>query len=125
LTAADSSSLISFLEGETTPDVSLVREGLRLDTLWLPPPVKTELMSRTVVGATFDDLVRGARLLPITPGFWERAGDNRRLVLSKGLRARLADTLIAQCCLDADAPLITRDSNFRHFARWCGLRLAV
>ena len=67
MTAADSSSLISFLEGETTPDVSLVREGLRLDTLWLPPPVKTELMSRTVVGATFDDLGRVAKIAPRIP----------------------------------------------------------
>jgi predicted nucleic acid-binding protein len=63
--------------------------------------------------------------LPITPGYWERVGHNRRLILSKGLRARLADTLIAQCCIDTDVSLITFDGDFRHFERWCGLKLAA
>jgi len=34
----------------------------------------------------------------------------------------LADTLIAQICIDHDVPLITRDKDFRHFAKH-GLRL--
>jgi hypothetical protein len=46
------------------------------------------------------------------------------MLLLKGLKARLADALIAQCCIDADVPLIARDSDFRHFKRWCGLKLA-
>ncbi len=123
--AADSSSLVSFLEGAATPDTAMVRDALRFDDLWMPPPVKTELMSRPVTGATFEVLMNGARMLPIAPGFWERSGDNRRRLLTMGLRSRLADTLIAQCCIDADAPLITRDSDFRHFVRWCGLKLAI
>lgn len=123
--AADTSSLINFLQGARTPDGPLIREALRANTLWLPPPVKTELMSGHLRVATFDQLVTGARLIPLTPGFWERAGDNRRLLLSKGLKARLADTLIAQFCIDAGAPLIARDGDFRHFAKWCGLRLAA
>jgi len=35
----------------------------------------------------------------------------------------LADTLIAQSCIDYRVPLITRDSDFRHFAKYCGLIL--
>jgi predicted nucleic acid-binding protein len=125
LIAADTSSLINFLNGAGTPDADLVREALRADRLWLPPPTRTELISRPAAGATTDELVLGARLLAITPGYWDRAGQSRRLILSKGLRARLADTLIAQCCIDADAPLITSDTDFRHFERWCGLKLAA
>ena len=34
-------------------------------------------------------------------------------------------TLIAQFCIDADAALIARDEDYRHFARWCGLKLAA
>jgi predicted nucleic acid-binding protein len=34
----------------------------------------------------------------------------------------LADTLIAQACLDHEVPLVTRDPDFRHF-RTAGLRL--
>jgi predicted nucleic acid-binding protein len=48
----------------------------------------------------------------------------RTLILSKGLKARLADALIAQCCIDAGATLVCRDRDFRHFARWGGLKLA-
>jgi predicted nucleic acid-binding protein len=125
LIAADTSSLINFLQASGTPDASLVRDALHADRLWLPPPAQTELLSSPLVGAAYDQLVLGARLLPFAPGFWERAGHSRRLILSKGLRARLADALIAQCCIDADAPLITSDADYRHFERWCGLKLAA
>ncbi|WP_371454829.1 PIN domain-containing protein [Brevundimonas sp. LM2] len=54
-----------------------------------------------------------------------RAAATRRTVLSRRLKARFADSLIAQLCLDHDAALITRDGDFRHFATHCGLRLAV
>ncbi len=37
----------------------------------------------------------------------------------------LADALIAQSCIDHDVRLVTRDADFRHFARLGGLRLAV
>jgi len=32
--------------------------------------------------------------------------------------------LIAQACIDNDVALITRDADFRHFAKHCGLKLA-
>lgn len=122
--AADSSSLINFLQGRDSADRSLIRDALRSNVLWLPPPVKTEILSDPVAGVTFADLILGARLLPISPGFWERAGENRRLLIFKSLKARLADTLIAQCCIDAGVALIARDGDYRHFERWCGLKLA-
>jgi predicted nucleic acid-binding protein len=37
----------------------------------------------------------------------------------------MPDALIAQCCIDADVPLIARDKDYRHFESWCGLKLAV
>jgi predicted nucleic acid-binding protein len=37
---------------------------------------------------------------------------------------RLADTLIAQSCIDHHVPLITRDVDFRHFAKLGMLVLA-
>jgi len=37
----------------------------------------------------------------------------------------LADTLIAQSCIDHDVRLVTRDDDFRHFVRLGGLRLAL
>ena len=73
----------------------------------------------------FAQLATGASLLPLKDGYWLRAREARRLIRSKGLRARGIDTLIAQCCIDADVALITRDADFRHFADWCGLKLAI
>jgi predicted nucleic acid-binding protein len=48
----------------------------------------------------------------------------RGKVLAKGLRARLADALIAQSCIDHRVPLVTRDDDFRHFVALGGLRLS-
>jgi predicted nucleic acid-binding protein len=45
-------------------------------------------------------------------------------LITKGFKARLADALIAQACIDSDVALITRDRDFRHFAKHCGLKLA-
>jgi predicted nucleic acid-binding protein len=57
-------------------------------------------------------------------GFWERTGLLRSKILKRGLRGRLADTLIAQSCIDHGVPLLTRDRDFRHFAKYGALRLA-
>jgi predicted nucleic acid-binding protein len=46
-------------------------------------------------------------------------------VLGTRRKARLADVLIAQSCLDHRVALITRDRDFRHFARIARLRLAA
>jgi hypothetical protein len=43
--------------------------------------------------------------------------------MRKGLRAKTADALIAQSCIDHDVALIARDRDFRHFVRHCGLKL--
>ena len=59
-----------------------------------------------------------------TEGYWVRAGEARRLLHKHGLKAKVADALIAQSCIDHDVALITRDRDFRHFAKHCGLKLA-
>jgi predicted nucleic acid-binding protein len=42
---------------------------------------------------------------------------------AKELKAKLADTLIAQLCIDHEVPLITRDRDISHFQKFCGLKL--
>jgi predicted nucleic acid-binding protein len=124
LIAADASSLIAYLEGDIEPDTDAIAEAFHSQELALPPPVLVELLGRTSSAAAHDEIARSATLLPLAPGYWLRARASRLLVRSKGLRARSLDTLIAQCCIDANVPLIARDTDFRHFARWCGLKLA-
>ena len=122
---ADTSTFIDLFRGRETAETHQLADGLRRKTFRLAPPVAAELLS--FPGDQGDLLPMLARLkpLPITEGFWERVGTNRRRLLALGLKAKLADALIAQCCLDSDAELIASDRDFRHFAAHCGLKLAV
>ena len=124
MTAADSSTLIAFFQGDVGRDVELLDNALLSAQLVLPPVVLTELLSDPGLGSDFADLVRALPVLETRLGFWERVADTRARVLSKGLRARLADSLVAQSCVDHETPLITRDRDFRHFAAFAGLQLA-
>jgi len=121
--AIDSSSLIAFLGGDDGADVEAVHEALRLKLAVLPPVVLTEVLSLPGLDARVIDLLLDLPLLEVDSGYWERAGARRRRILEHRLRARLADTLIAQSCIDHGVPLITRDSDFRHFKKHSGLEL--
>lgn len=123
--AADTSSVVNFLTRQHTPDALLVEAAFRAETLRLPPPVVAELLSSPKAEPALRGIIDMAGMLPISDHFWSRAGEIRCRLLSSGLKARLADTLIAQCCIDADVPLITRDGDYRHFAMHCGLKLAT
>ena len=121
--AIDTSSLIAYLNGEEGPDVEWVDEAFRLRQAFLPPVVVTDILSIPGLDPTAAALILGIPILEPESGYWERAGTTRAGVLSKGLRARLADTLIAQSCLDRQIPLVTRNADFRHFAAHSGLVL--
>ena len=122
--AIDTSSLIAFLAGEEGEDVDAVDRALELSQAVLPPVVLTEILSAPGLRPRVARLVRALPVLETLPGFWERAADTRSRVLRRRLRARLADSLIAQFSLDHGIPLVTRDDDFRHFVRHAGLRLA-
>jgi len=122
---SDTSSLALYLDGADGRDFELIIEAIDRAQLVMSPPTVTELLSHTAERPLLTPLLHNAILLPLQPGFRERAGLSRRTVRRAGLKARLADTLIAQCCIDADVPLITHDPDFRHFAKHCGLRLPV
>ncbi len=123
--AVDTSTWIAFLSGAPGPDVEATSHALSRGVVALPPVVLTELTSDTKASRKLVGPLRQIPLLSPDDGYWERAGALRAKILAHRLRARLADTLIAQSCLDHAAPLITRDSGFRHFARWGGLKLVV
>lgn len=88
----------------------------------LPPLVVTEVLSLPTLPTEVSQLLGTFAQLGIRPGYWERAGSLRARVVERSRRARIADTLIAQSCLDHDVPLITADADFRNFAA-LGLRL--
>ena len=121
--AVDTSSLVAYLSGEAGDDVESVDQVLELNQAVLPPVVLTELLGSPGLHRRVARLIQSLPVLEILPGFWERAGTLRAKILKKKRRARLADTLIAQCCLDHRTPLITRDTDFRHFVSYGGLQL--
>ncbi|TFW11779.1 PIN domain-containing protein [Brevundimonas intermedia] len=124
LIAADTSAVLHFLHGVDGPARPAVRRALRDERLVLPPLVLTELLSAPSPESDLDALLGAAPLVPVIDGYWERAALNRRALAMRGLKSRLADALIAQSCIDAGIPLISGDSDFRHFAAHCGLKLA-
>jgi predicted nucleic acid-binding protein len=88
----------------------------------LPPPVLSEALSDPNLAVGKGERIRAIPLLEILDGYWERAGLLRGLVRAQGYKALLADSLIAQSCIDHDIPLITYDLDFRHFVH-AGLKL--
>ncbi|MDE0629137.1 MAG: PIN domain-containing protein [Bryobacterales bacterium] len=122
--AADSSTLIAFFQGDDGHDVDLLDKALEAAQVVLPPVVLAEVLSDPWLRSDFADLIRLIPVLEIRSGYWERAASTRARILSRRVRARLADSLISQSCLDHETPLITRDRDFRHFAEFAGLQLA-
>jgi len=121
--ALDSSSLIAYLGGEQGTDVDAVELAFEQRQGVLPPVVLSEMLSERRLPLQVRELLLQLPLLEVEEGYWERAGLLRSLVLQRGRRAPLADALIAQSCLDHNAPLVTRDADFSGFARLAGLRL--
>lgn len=122
--AADTSSWVAFFQGEAGEDVDLLEQALADSLLRLPAPVLTELLSNPRLDAeSAKDLVELPLLEP-TAGFWDRAGRLRASAIGRGRKARLADALIAQLCVDHGARLISRDRDFAAFAEAAGLALA-
>ena len=121
----DSSSLIRFLAGEAGPDVERVDRALAEHLACLPPVVVAEVLSEPGLKTSVRETLLQLPLLTVLPDYWQRAGLLRARMVRAGRRARLADALIAQSCLDHDVPLITFGKDFRLFERIAGLRLVV
>ena len=125
--AIDSSSWIAFFSDREPAgdDTALVESALADQQACLPPVVLTELLSDPKLPRDVATLLSQLPVLDPNPEFWIRAGGLRAKLLARKQRARLADTLIAQSCIDHDVRLVTRDTDFRHFARLGGLKLVI
>lgn len=122
--AVDTSTLIAYLAGDRGRDVEALDLALAHNQARLPPVVVTEMLSAPNAPEHLVRLLAAMPILAIGDGYWERAGRLRGRVLARGLKAPLADALICQSCLDHDVPLLTRDRDFKHFAKQGGLILA-
>ncbi|MFQ5903010.1 MAG: type II toxin-antitoxin system VapC family toxin [Candidatus Binatia bacterium] len=121
--ALDTSSLIAYLSGARGLDVTAVETALEQKQAVLPSVVLSELLSDPKLSPAVAQVLKELPLLPIIDGFWERVGHLRAETIRRGHKASLADSLIAQTCMDHQVSLISRDSDFRHFVRRGGLTI--
>ena len=121
--AIDTSSLIAYLAGSNGRDVEAVEVALKDGNAVLPPAVISEILSDPKLPIKVEKIIVNMSSLPITDGYWLRVAKNRKSILQKKRKARLADSLIAQSCIDYGLVLITRDSDFKAFSEYCNLKL--
>src|SRR5687768_16277859 len=84
--AADTSSLVAFLEGRDGDDVAVIASALEHQQLALPPGVLTELLSDPALPRSVRTLLGTLPLLEVEPGYWERAGLLRASILKQRRR---------------------------------------
>lgn len=121
----DTSSLIAYLQGSRGKDVELIDQALADQAAVLACVTITEILSDTELPMETRTIILGLPMLPLTDSYWERAGLLRASILRRGAKARLADTLIAQQCLDHHATLVTRDRDFKIFKQIAGLKALI
>ena len=119
----DTSSVIAYLDGRSGSDVEAVDRALENQEGVIAPVTLSELLSDPTLSRTLRKLILELPVLPVVEGYWERAGLLRARVLRTGHKAKLADTLIAQSCLDHRVELVSRDRDFRVFHHVAGLKL--
>jgi hypothetical protein len=123
--AVDTSTWIAYLQGEEALDTGLLDQALAERQVLMVPAVLTELMSDPKLGVDVRELLEQIPPIDLLAGYWIRAGLLRAMVLKKKRKARLGDALIAQCCLDRQIPLLTRDEDFKNFVEAAGLQLSI
>jgi predicted nucleic acid-binding protein len=121
---ADTSVWIDFLAGRPA---ALLEDALAQAAVILPPIVVAELVSgarratdRRAIQALIEEL-------PIheTPlEHWVKVGELRRHVRDRGLSLSTPDAHVAQCAIDRDAVLLSRDSIFARIASITRLRVS-
>jgi len=122
MVAVDTSSLVAFFSGSEGTDTELIAQALQNRNLVLPPVVLAEILSAPNLSKKLESLILRLPLLPLNAGVWERCGVLRRALIARGRKARLADSLIAQLCIDAGSPFLTRDRDFEKYQEF-GLQL--
>ena len=119
----DTSVWIDFLGGRPVP---ALEEGLAQGAVLLPPIVVAELISgarRERQRAAIIDLVGDLPVHETPRDHWIRVGDLRRLLAKQGIAVSTPDAHVAQCAIDRDAILLSRDAVFEDISKATSLRL--
>jgi predicted nucleic acid-binding protein len=121
---ADTSVLIDHVNGRGVRALDL---ALANELVIVPPLAISELVSgatRRVETTAIAELIPRLRMHDTDLRHWIAVGDLRRDLAAHGLNLTIPDAHVAQCAIDLDATLITRDAIFRRIAEHVPLRLA-
>ena len=121
----DTSVWIDFFAGRPA---KALEDALAQGAAVLPPIVVAELVSGARPGKQRDAIADLMRDLPVheTPfEHWLRVGDLRRRLAEAGIAVSTPDAHVAQCAIDLDAVLLSRDAVFTKIARRSPLKLAA
>ena len=119
----DTSEWIEFFAGRKAASLE---DALASGAAIMPPIVVAELVSGATSRqerAAIGELLQDAPVHETPLDHWIRVGDLRAALARKGLAVTIPDAHVAQCALDRDAVLLTRDAIFGKIARHTSLRL--
>lgn len=119
----DTSVLLDYFEGDP---LQLLKDAAVHGGLFLPPLVIAEVVSgdmhpdqRFALG----ELLQEAPMHITSLAHWLDVGKLRRELRRRGVNVNLPDAHVAQCALDLDAVLLTRDDIFPLIAHHTPLRV--
>ncbi len=119
----DTSVWIDFFAGRPAPSLE---EALAQGAAVLSPLVVAELIAgarRKRDKAAVRDLIEELPLHETPLAHWVRVGELRRSLKDKGLSVSTPDAHVAQCALDREAVLLSRDAVFVRMAEVLPLRV--
>jgi tRNA(fMet)-specific endonuclease VapC len=119
----DTSVWIDFFAGS---EVRPLAEALSRGVVVLPPIVIAELISgarRPSDRSAIAELVQLLAIHACQAEHWVRVGDLRRELKQRGLSISTPDAHVAQCALDRNAALLTRDAIFGRISEHAPLML--
>lgn len=119
----DTSEWIEFFAGA---EASHIEEALANGSAIMPPIVVAELVSGASTAAqrsSIGELLQDAPVHDTPLEHWIRVGELRGMLRRNGLSVSIPDAHVAQCALDRDAILLTRDKIFTAIARHTKLRV--
>ncbi len=121
----DTSVWVDYLAGVP---LDWVDSALAEARVWLPPLVLSELLSAKLSPKDRLNLQEMLHELPLCVcpfEHWVKVGELRALCAKAGFKVSTPDAHIAQCALDLDAYLSSRDGIFKKISTVAGLRLAT
>jgi len=123
--SCDTSVFIDFLRGGYDLHVQKLKESLHTKTLLMNPFVLAELLSSPRLSEKKAQALVQLPIMFLQDFFFERAGLLRKKIYAAGHGIGLIDVFIAQVCIDAEVPLLTKDLDFTIICQFSSLKSLI